>query len=62
MWTPTLKTIYIIVDPPQKINMSISVRFGICATIRIGQVIQCLPYAGFFVCITYFNGCSVHSV
>ena len=27
--------------------LSISVRFGISATIRIGRVIQCLPYAGF---------------
>ena len=29
--------------------LSISVRFGINATIRIGREIQCLPYAGFFV-------------
>ena len=29
--------------------LSISVRFGIGATIRIGQEIQCLPYAGFFI-------------
>ena len=28
--------------------LSISVRFGIAATIRIGREIQCLPYAGFF--------------
>ena len=29
--------------------LSISVRFGIGATIRIGLEIQCLPYAGFFL-------------
>ena len=32
--------------PPQN-KLSISVCFGIGATIRIGQQIQCLPYAGF---------------
>ena len=29
--------------------LSISVRFGIGAPIRIGREIQCLPYAGFFI-------------
>ena len=29
-------------------NMQIFVHFGISATIRIGQEIQCLPFAGFF--------------
>ena len=34
---------------------SIAVRFGIGATIRIGQEIQCLPYAGFFPHILTFQ-------
>ena len=29
--------------------LSITVRFGIGATIRIGREIQSLPYAGFFL-------------
>ena len=33
--------------------MSISVRFGIGANIRIVREIQCLPYAGFFLPFLY---------
>ena len=32
--------------------MAISVHFGIGAPIRIGQEIQCLPYAGFFIILS----------
>ena len=31
---------------------SISIYFGIGASFRIGQEIQCVPYAGFLVCIS----------
>ena len=51
-------------DPPNKLVLTlkkigpflfISVRFGIGATIRIGQEIQCLPYAGFFLNILFMT-------
>ena len=47
-------------DPHLQKKMSISVRFGIGATIRIGREIQCLPYAGFlkqlqFVCFHHLQ-------
>ena len=51
MLTATLKKF----NPPQK-KLSISIRFGIGATISIGQEIQFLPYAGFFVNGYKFSG------
>ena len=40
------------INPTQK-KLSISVLFGIGATIRIGQEIQCLPYAVFFLYLIF---------
>ena len=42
------RTLRLLDQRAELVKRALSVRFGIGASIRIGQKIQCLPYAGFF--------------